>query len=366
MVVALAMAAAPVRADRVSPPPPTAAEVGQLLAQDRISDAHRAAEALVAAHPEDARARFLLASALVALNRAEDALAQLDAGLAVATGEAAAHLHGLRANLAVLRGDAAMARQEVDLAFALLPGEELAGDVRRQLDLVERHAQRVAAPPPAGAAALVYRFFTMIEQGATASELAALIDLGILARSPPGVPRTQASLVGLVRAASDAFTARDGTRVLAWELAPGPTPTRVGVTLLVENVFSAARIDALRAMYADPRARALIEPETRAMFDGLDPGDREEAMRRMIGQHRQTLAAVTVEVVDDGAAMRIVDLTFNGVSVRDQWGPTISDATAVEAPPAAARSPILPVVLGVLAVAIVSLPWVLRRRRRRR
>jgi hypothetical protein len=366
----LALAAGGARADRVSPPPPTATEVAKILNQDRVSDGYRAASALVAAHPDEPEGHYLLASAELSMNRLDDADAQIQLGLASAHGPIAAHLHGLRATLAAARADDATAGREADLALAIDPREPLGLDVRHQLDLADRFAHGGAPTPAPGAPALVQRFFALIAQGATAAELADMLDPGILAKAPPIITRDTSGLIAVVEGVFAALHAQAdgaGMRVVAWEVSPEPTRAEVQVELLVENVFTPARVETMRQLYADPATRALIDPETRATFDGLDPADREATLHQMIGQRRRTLMPISVLVAGAGARARIGDLSINGVSVRDEFVPNLATPTAPAAAPAPAPEsggPLLLMIGGpaLIVVGAVGLAW--RRRAR--
>jgi hypothetical protein len=318
------------RAERVSPPPPTLADVQTALAAGQISEARRLGEQLVAAHPDDAKAAYFAASGDMAVGLLDEGLAHLDAALAKHPGEA--DLYGLRGSISQLRGDDAAARDAVGKALAIDPAQEDALEVKRELDLADAYVKHTTpALAPGSGPALVASLLGKIATGAPPEDVADFFDPAILTNAPGGLPPTRDSLVALVRGAyeaADAQMSAGSYAFVAYRVAPDAPGDVVTVDLLIENRWTAERVAMMKKLFEDPQGRAMLDAESRQIFEGLDPGDRDAAFSRLIGTRRRALATMEVPVVAKGSSWVVSDLELNGMSIRDQLLPLLPSLMA--------------------------------------
>jgi Tetratricopeptide repeat len=324
-VVSLAAAAAVARADRPAPPPPTVEDVRNALADNHISEAHRLGTMVIAAHPEDPQAAYLVASTCMSMGLFDEGNHYLD--VALAAHPDSAELHGLRASIAALRGDDATARDQVAKAIALDPAQTDAVDVKQQLDVADHYAHHTSPVPPRGSpAARVAELLGKLAAGASAEDIVDYVDPGILANAPASLPRGRDSLVDVLRGAIKAARQQLATGAYAftaYEVGVDAPDNVVTVRLLMENRMTADRVRVMKTLFSDPQGREMIDPETRHIFEGLDPADRDSAFDRMIGSRRVAIGVLEVPVVNNHGVLQVADFKINGTSLRDTMLPAL-------------------------------------------
>ena len=304
---------------------PTLADLQAAIADGHISDAHRIGEQVIAAHPTDASAAYLLASTCMSMGLFDHGNQVLDAAIKAHPKDA--DLHGARAEIAALRGDDATARREVTLALALDPAQADALDVKKQYDVLDHYtAHSSPAPAPGSPSEAVATFLGKLDRGAPASEIAAMLDPGILANAPAGLPRDGSAMEQIVSGAITAARAQFAAGnydFVAYEVGTDAPGDVVPVQVLIENRFTPERVAMVRKLFDDPQGQTMLDPETRQIFEGLDAADRDATFDRLIGSRRLALADVEVPVVKSGGAWVVADFKLNGMSVRDQLLPML-------------------------------------------
>jgi len=296
---------------------PTLEDLQNALAEGKVSDAHHLGEQYMKAHPDDADAAYLYASTCMSMGLFDQGNAALDAAMRSHPKDAA--LHGARADIAALRGDDATARREVTLALALDPQQLDALEVKKQYDVLDHYTQHVAPKvAPGSPADTVATMLGKLASDAPASEIAPMIDPGILANAPAALPRGEAAMQEIVSGAISAARmqfAAGNYDFVAYEVQPD--------ALLIENRFTPERVEMMKKLFADPQGQQMLDDETRQIFQGLDAADRDATFDRLVGSRRLALTEMQVPVVKSGDAYVIADFKLNGMSVRDQLLPML-------------------------------------------
>lgn len=304
---------------------PTDADLQAAIADGKISEAHRLAEQIVAAHPDDATAAYLYASTCMSMGLFDRGNQVLD--VAIKAHPKDADLHGARADIAALHGDDATARREVTLALAIDPTQADALEVKKQYDVLDHYTAHSSPKPAAGSPSeLVATMLAKLDGGAPAGEIAPMIDPGILANAPAALQQSGAAMEEIVSGAVTAAHAQfdaGNYRFLAYEVGTDAPDGVVPVQLLIENRFTAERVAMVRKLFDDPQGAQMIDPETRQIFAGLDPADRDAAFDHLVGSRRLSLAELDVPVVKSGTSWVVADFKLNGMSVRDQLLPML-------------------------------------------
>jgi tetratricopeptide (TPR) repeat protein len=304
---------------------PTLADLRAAFGDGNISEAHRVGAQVLAAHPDDAQAAYIYASTCMSMGLFDDGNAAIDRALAKHPKDA--DLHGARAEIAALAGDDATARKHAALALASDATQADALDVMKQLDVLDHYNQHSSpAPAPGSPSARVKELLDKLSSGASAGEIAPMFDPGILDNAPAGLPRGSDAMLAIVSGAIEAAKTQmaDGNYAfVAYEVGTDAPGDVVPVQLLIENRWTAERVEMVKKLFADSQGQQVIDDETRAIFAGLDDADRNATFDRLVGSRRLALADLKVPVAKRGDSWVITDLELNAMSVRDQLLPML-------------------------------------------
>ena len=304
---------------------PTLADLQSAFGDGNISEAHKLGKTYLAAHPDDAAAAYIYASTCMSMGLFDDGNAAIDRALAKHPKDA--NLHGARAEIAALDGDDKTAREQAAAALAIDKTQADGLDVMKQLDVLDHYTNHTSpAPAPGSASARVKELLDKLASGADAADIAPMFDPGILDNAPAELPRGADSMLAIVRGAMEAAETQMSAgnyKFVAYEVATDAPGDVVSVQLLMENRWTAERVDMIKKLFADPQGAQMIDAETRAVFAGLDDADRDATFDRLVGSRRLALAELDVPVAKRGDAWVITDLKLNDMSVRDQLLPML-------------------------------------------
>ena len=323
--LASAAFAAPARAAGPKTGAPTLADLQAAFGDGNISEAHRVGAKVVAAHPDDATAAYLYSSTCMSMGLFDDGNAAIDRALVKHPKDA--NLHGARAEIAALTGDDATARKHAALALAADPTQADALDVMKQLDVLDHYTQHTSPKPAAGSPSeRVKELLDKLSSGADADDIASMFDPGILDNAPAALPRgpeAMRAIVGGAISAAETQMSGGNYAFAAYEVGTDAPGDVVPVQLLIENRWTAARVEMVKKLFADPQGQQMLDADTRAIFAGLDDADRDATFDRLVGSRRLSLAELDVPVVKNGTSWVVADFKLNGMSVRDQLLPML-------------------------------------------
>lgn len=319
-VLLVALTAGPARAND---PSVTKAIVQGSLEAGANGEAYRYANDLIAQLPEDPDARILAAQASLATARLDEGRAHLDA--AIRLDPERAELWAARASLRFATGDDAGAVEDARRAIVLAPDDPGATAVLEAVDLVDKARRRRSGEDPglpAGSpAAFVDELCAAAARGAGNLVLEPYFDLEILDGLPEG-KRTRTTVRSFVEGARRVGTRDPDIELLGWWVHPEVRVVgdRTWVVVTVPNAvtISERRRDRVVAALSNPKQMELLDPNVRAMLEGVPAEDRAALVERTVGTTSRELMQLVFEVARREDGFRITEVVRNGASVKQQ------------------------------------------------
>lgn len=376
--LALALGA---RAARAEAPPDPAAELERAYTGGEYSAALRLGAKLTAEAPGDVNAHYYYGLTLADVGDLDAAVAELERARALMPTSPEV-LFALAGTV----GDERVAREHFEAARRLAPDHPQVAALEEQFEILLHAGAGVRGHFTAGSAeAYVEDVMEQLERGnpeqVILEHVARPTIVGLMAEMggrEPTAAEMREFVQGAVAAwragAADQVQRYHGFKVMRAEppIAPGASAAEVTVEIVLERRVTGRQTQAMRAMYADPGTREMLDPQLVRLLDGLDPADEDKMFRRMIaGRQAPVMIPLALALVRDGGRWRIADFTMEGQRLRDllRRVDDLIDKGVVERP--ARKRDWFRIGQGVgrmlgIAIGLALVSWLIVRGRRRR